>query len=401
MKQAICHENSDTQSLALYLKKINDFNQTLMSKTDEKSLLQEVQILEEMSKTYSSDQDIYDFLMQSLSIKYSILGDYTNALKYNRRTKDYELPKSYKTEGFHPVNAIEIISEKAIDSDIVVINEAHHMSKHRTLTYNLLDRLWDKGYRYFAVEGLTENGENLIFEQYISKHSGYYTNEPIFANLLIHAKNMGFKIISYDYYSNSTNGNIKDRDSFAAETINKKIFQLNKTAKVLIHVGYSHAKKNSRWLAGILTQSLNKKILSIDQTAEVNSSLVSKNREVGTPIIYTSSDKSLWSLNEDDYDITVVWPTTIYENNRPIWQKLNRLTHTVNTNFCNNNYPCVVEIFQKHHPDAVPLDRVVINSPEDITDIFLHPGINTMIFSKVNGSKVTKKEIICNLGLCF
>ena len=81
--------------------------------------------------------------------------------------------------------------------------------------------------------------------------------------------------------------------------------------------------------------------------------------------------------------------------------KLGSYTESVTgSNFCDNNFPCIVEVFQKHRQDAIPLDRVVINSPEEITDVFLYRGINTMISSKADGHQITKKHVTCNLGVC-
>lgn len=398
---AICHEINDPKSIENYLIKINEFNNNVMSKTKGKTLQEEVTILEGILKNYNKDPDIYDFLLQDLSVKYSILGDHKNAVKLGESRSSYKSPISYEFDGFYPVDAVEFISKKAGDYDVVVINEAHNMSNHRTLTYKALTELWAKGYRYLAVEGLSENAEKLVYEDYILKSSGFYTNEPIFANLLIHAKNIGFKLVSYDYFNVKNNGNIKSRDTFAAETIDKKIFQLDKDAKAVIHVGYSHAKKNPQWLAGILAQQQKRKILSIDQTTEIKVSTAPNNRKITEPSIYENNDKEAWSLSKQDYDVTVVWPATTYKNNRPVWQKLNRTAHTFNTKFCSNNFPCVVEVFLLYRKDAVPLDRVVIQSHEEITDVFLYEGINTMVFSKLNGEQTSIKQVTCKSGKCI
>jgi hypothetical protein len=404
VSEAVCHENNDSKQIENYLMKINEFNFAVMAEIKGKTLHEEITILERFLKENNKDPDIYDFLLQNLSIKYSILGDHKNSVKLAESRTVYKAPKSYELDGFYPVDAVEFISKKAGNYDVVVINEAHNMSNHRTLTYKVLSELWSKGYRYLAVEGLSENAENLVHENYILKTSGFYTNEPVFANLLIHAKKIGFKLVSYDYFNVKKNFNIKNREIFAAETIDKKIFKLDKDAKIVIHVGYSHAKKSPQWLAGILAQQQKRKILSIDQTTEIKEVKVStapNNIKLSEPSIYENDDKEAWSLDKQNYDLTVVWPATTYKNNRPIWQKLNRIAHPFNTKFCSNNFPCVVEIFLLHRKDAVPLDRVVIQSHEEITDVFLHEGINTMVSSKANGEQTSIKKITCKSGICI
>ena len=66
-------------------------------------------------------------------------------------------------------------SGEAEKYQIVMINEAHHVPQHRVFTYRLLEDLWQKGYRYLALEALSENAEHGLDKGYVSEKTGLHS----------------------------------------------------------------------------------------------------------------------------------------------------------------------------------------------------------------------------------
>src|SRR5690606_17878963 len=163
------------------------------------------------------------------------------------------------------VNAKDYIIEQSKNSQIVIINEAHHIPKHRTFTKSLLKDLYDNGYRYLGLEALFDSTINE--RKFPIIESGYYTKEPEFGNLISEALKIGFTLFKYEA-SEGKNG--KEREIEQAQNIQNFIESVP-AGKVLIHCGYAHAFENDypAWgkaMAGRLKENMNIDPLTIDQT---------------------------------------------------------------------------------------------------------------------------------------
>lgn len=136
------------------------------------------------------------------------------------------------------VNAKDYILNQAKKAQIVIINEAHHIPKHRTFTKSILQDLFNNGYRYLGLEALSDSQINE--RKFPIIESGYYTKEPEFGNLISEALKIGFTLFGYEA-SEGKNG--KEREIEQAENI-QKFIEKSGNGKVLIHCGYAHAYEN-------------------------------------------------------------------------------------------------------------------------------------------------------------
>ncbi|MCK7458352.1 hypothetical protein [Idiomarina aminovorans] len=192
---------SDEQSHEEHLKKMKKAFERVYEATNGKTLSQQINALEELSTEFADNEAVYDMLLQERGTTYSFLGQHNQALAaFDKRNLT---PKNLhdKVKGLSMQNAVDAIVEKSVEHQIVMINEAHHVAQHRVLTYRLLKDLWEQGYRYLALETLSENAEKELADEYVSESAGYYTVEPVFANLILHARQLGFQLVSYDYGS--------------------------------------------------------------------------------------------------------------------------------------------------------------------------------------------------------
>ena len=216
------------------------------------------------------EKDTVPWKYQIGANEYSFIGNY----KKTRETWDKNgvgIPKITEEDslyfiGFTPVNAREYIIERSKNEQIIIINEAHTNSNHRTFTHSLLQELYNNGYRYLGLEALFDT---IINERkYPIIESGYYTKEPEFGNLIYAALNTGFTLFGYDNFEH----NGKEREIAQARNIADFIGQ-NPHSKVLIHCGHAHviegALNNPTWekaMAERLKEYTQINPFTIDQT---------------------------------------------------------------------------------------------------------------------------------------
>jgi hypothetical protein len=175
------------------------------------------------------------------------------------------------TEAFikaQAVPALSYIAEKARSFHFTLINEAHYNSQNRAFTRELLQPLWDEGYRYLALETLTHIDTSLQKRGYPVLKTGYYTKDSNFGNLVRDALQIGYRLVPYET-QNAYDGTLRDRDQ--ADAIYRQTWQKDKTGKVLIHAGYGHISEFGSTsydpMGAQLKKLANQDILTIDQVA--------------------------------------------------------------------------------------------------------------------------------------
>ncbi|TDP38231.1 hypothetical protein DEU29_10583 [Idiomarina aquatica] len=385
--------SADEQSHEEYIKEVNKAFDRVFEATNGKTLSQQINALKELSVEFADNEAVYDMLLQERGTTYSFIGQHQQALAaFDKRDST---PKKLHEEikGLSIPNAVDAIVKKSAEHQIVMINEAHHIPQHRVLTYRLLEGLWEQGYRYLALEALSENAENEMAKEYVFEKAGFYTVEPVFANLLLHAQQLGFQLVSYDYGS-EMQGGTEAREKSAAKNLREKIFDNTPDAKVIIHVGYNHINEDG-WLAYYLKESLELDPLTINQTeiaeksekkfeSETYTWLV-ENHSFDAPVLLMDSEQRFWSHNPEKYDVNVIWPRTEYSLNRPDWARLGRELMRVDMSWCEESYPCTVEVYRVGEDDEVPADRIVISTENEASGIFISPSSSQIKVTNVEG----------------
>ncbi|WP_420459572.1 hypothetical protein [Neolewinella sp.] len=175
-------------------------------------------------------------------------------------------------EEFHAIPAIPSLLEDAEQYEIAIINEAHHEPRHRVFTRQLLQGLYDRGYRHFGMETLSQDaGTDSLADQasYPSLISGYYTRDPQFAAMVAEAQRIGYRIFGYEAPGT---GSPKLRELGQTKNI-VNYRTAHPDGKLLLHVGYSHALEGElggEWekaMAQRLADTTGLDPLTIDQTA--------------------------------------------------------------------------------------------------------------------------------------
>lgn len=342
------------------------------------------QIFELLSKKEIRNSSVSHFLLK--------IGDHRNALRFSdaERMLGFDTITQVDVEYFRkfkPYDANQKIPEIADEYQVVMINEAHGNPQHRVFTKSLLAKLYEKGYRYLFLEGLsTQEGIPREFQDTIlherkylldSPVSGFYVTEPQFSNMVRHALNLGYAVLPYD-------GRGKNRENESVNNIGKTLDK-NPFAKLVIHCGFGHIYEeefmNSSWLGKKMKDSLGIDPLTIDQVnltenpGGIESPFYSM-MSFDEPTIFMNPENRFYNgfTNMKHIDLLVYQPRTIYTFNRPHWliqQEGYKLIEVKEI----KEFPLLIKAFKSSDDSkAVPIDTIEKRSQNDPSYLVLPTG---------------------------
>ena len=380
-----------------------------------------------MQTNYDSNHDraFQVIFGQYLSWFQTFIGDYDGAaasFSIAQPKQDDDGP-SPLGGGYTLKPAADVILEAAKTRKAVFFNEAHSAPITRTLTIELLPKLRELGYTYFAAETLYDTDHDLQKRGYPTPKSGFYVNEPLYGEMVRTALRLGFKVIPYDV-ENAGAGDARERAG--AEKLYQDVFRKDPNAKLVVNAGFAHVQKSGRYLRGSSMGEFFKQIsgidpLTIEQTMMMQhgrsnqdhpyyAAIVQQTR-FSKPSVFVDADGKPWTLKPDKYDMSVIFPTYEVIKQRPNWLVLGgaRAAYPVGSEICRNQYPCMVEAYYTNEgEDAVAADRALLNmidtqTPENErvqngmvqsqSRLFLRPGTYHLKVTDKNNRQVSSREI--------
>jgi hypothetical protein len=314
----------------------------------------------------SSEQ--WDDFAQAIGTVTSFLGNYQEAKDYFESVSFASRWTTPPEEGCHAVNALKTLETLATSEQAIFINEAHHVPEHRAFSINVLKALRSLGFEYFAAETLNSN---LYSPGYpILGTTGYYTDEPVYGDLIRTALALGYKVIAYESASESSQN---EREENQAKNLVRRIVDKDPSAKMIVHAGYGHIAERGAegWkpMAVYFKELTGINPVTIDQTTTANVSTLNESS------FFWCSD-GLWVANdhEGNYDLMLFHPEVSYELGRPTWLQFNgeRQLYTLEKTICNENYPCLIQarVFEEG-ATAVPLDQIEVRDELSSTTLLL------------------------------
>ena len=193
--------------------------------------------LEKYSRNYTTESEKSSFI-QSLATYHSFINHSEKLplywkkwrrLSYLRKIEDGNPPSFL----LHDNEAIDFLLEKCSQNQVVMFNEAHFDPQHRLLITHLLENLYQKGFRFLALEALWEDEKIINDRGFIIQSSGFYTKETAMADLIRQAHHLGFYIVGYDDFS-------EEREKKQAQNLFEKTIAKDKDAKVIVLAGFGH-----------------------------------------------------------------------------------------------------------------------------------------------------------------
>jgi hypothetical protein len=186
------------------------------------------------------------------------------------------------------VNVLDEIARRARQTSIVIVNESHERSRHRGLTAEIASRLRPLGYDTLAMETLSNPPPKTPKrylpsvltrpdQVFLEDGDGHYLSEAGFGRLGRQAKALGYRLVPYEINGEdglsdgaSADQQIAIREEVQADNLDGYL-RGHPAAKMIIHVGYSHASEvptgsGAKWMAARLKEKTGIDPLTISQT---------------------------------------------------------------------------------------------------------------------------------------
>ena len=360
-----------------------------------------------------ADEPLRDFLAQAMAAVEAQLGLYVEALRdfpaaaplTRGEVAPYPDPADYEAQP-----AAAAIADLARGRRLVMVNEAHHDAHTRQLTLELLPRLRALGFTHFAAETLDPRETQLAARGYPVRASGYYSDEPLYGEILRRALQLGYTVVAYE----SASADDRDRrEAGQADNLYRRVFAGQPQARLFVHAGYAHVHKARGYLGDTdplalqLGMRLGEPTLSIDQTvlratrdgAEYGAyALLLDAYAPRAPVVLRARrDGATWSLQPRVYDVSVILPRGALRQSRPDWLDLDgtRRATVPPPVLCDAVRPCLVEARHAGEADdAVPADRWLWQAEPDPAPLYLAPGRYRLRASDAHGTLRAERELV-------
>lgn len=373
-----------------------------------KGLLGQYQL---MRYAYASDKDEAFRLIfgQYLSWYQTYLGAYDDArstfsIRQPAEKDDNASPLADADCAAQP--AIDAVAALAKDRKAVFFNEAHNAPVTRTLTVQMLARLRAEGFDTFAAETLYSTDKDLAKRGYPTEDSGFYTEEPIYAEMMRTALKLGYRVIAYEAESDASGD---AREAEQARNLYQRAFKDHPDARLVVNAGYAHIVESGVYLGGQSMAQHFRKLSGIDPLTVEQTMLIAHDKpdkdhpyyraaiarlHPAAPLVFVCKGGTPWSL-KPGYDVSVFFPEDQLRRGRPTWLSLGglRVPYFVSGDLCDKTYPCLLEArYADEGDDAIPADRVVLDpapldnaavtpadrvrqgQAEPSTELYLRPG---------------------------
>jgi hypothetical protein len=333
-----------------------------------------------MRDAYRADKDRAFRIVfgQYLSWYQSFVGDDTGAHdSYSiRQLPSRDDAASPLSSGYAAKPALETIAELAKGRKAIFFNEAHNVPLTRTLTVELLSKLRAEGYTYFAAETLYSTDTDLAKRGYPNAKTGFYTMEPICAEMVRTALKLGFKVVAYES-EREGNGDIREYDQ--AKNLYERVFKNDPAARVVVNAGYAHIQENGKYLGGRSMAQHFTRLSGIDPLTVEQTKLIEhppgteshpyylaaiERLHPRVPTVFVNAKGEPWTLRPKAYDVSVFFPGNPKGDERPSWADLDglRKAYFVTGDFCQKQFPCLIEArYADEGDDAIPADRLVLD----------------------------------------
>jgi hypothetical protein len=357
-------------------------------------------VVTERAFNNAKTQDERIQISQSLSEARSMVGDIRGAQSAFDSGFGYHAPVEELPRDFQAKDAISTILKASEGRRVVILNEAHSMPQNRAFATQLALELRKAGFTYLACEtfGPAVNSDN-----YPSVQTGYYTNEPVFADFVRQALKVGYQLVPYEQETFDQLGDFVDqinrRETTQAQNLLDRVLLKDPKSRVFVYVGWSHAtetwekaedgKRDLAWMAARLARASGLDPLTIDQTELTEHSKPQAENSIyqaaldqfkpEQPVVLENADgqPQVFGQYKGKVDMQVLHPPSVFENERPNWLRFDGLRSEVQipTELLKFSERILVQAFRADEGiNAIPFDQVLVVPKRPVPNLLLEPG---------------------------
>lgn len=324
--------------------------------------------------------------------------------EYDEASRIYGWPRQVDdvvAAGFtHAVDAVPVVLAQAHGRRAVFLNESHGQSQTRAANYALLAGLRADGFNVLAMEALSTGpttardathcsstimlDDELPARGYAAGKTGYYSADPVYAEMIREALRLGFRLVAYD---NQVAPGIAPREQNEAENL-ACVFKDDPDARLVVVAGFSHiAEGKDFWVPGGAMAARFKTLSSIDPlSVDTTTQLYldpakltfSSAGAKAAPVSFVLQDAKGASYGTENFDLTLYVPAPAHrEDGKPGWLDLGgtRMPNRVDVKACEGISPCIIQALRVgEHEDAIPADACVVAVSATGCTLFLRPG---------------------------
>jgi len=230
-----------------------------------------LKVLNEL-KTLESDDRIQQAMKTAVMVPIASFmapnSEYESLLRqHGFRFRADSLLTQVKKHGYTGMDNLKrVLGEEISNRNLVMFSEFHYYPHHRILIEKLLPLFSEAGYNYLALEALTHGQDSLLNEgNPPTIHTGFYTKDPRFANLIRTAQSLDFTLIPYENMDRE-----RDREEGQAANLYAATYAEDPDARVLVLAGMDHileqpTLRGKKWLGTVLNEQYQLDPLSIGQ----------------------------------------------------------------------------------------------------------------------------------------
>ena len=319
-------------------------------------------------------------------------------------------------------DAIHRIVREAEGRRIVMLNEAHSVSRHRMFLVQLLRALRPMGFTHLAVETFNNDGSSsngaaqFRVTQRFAPNDGTYSWDPVFAEAIREAADLGYGFIGYEQREGQSGQDgespIAAREAAQATNLLGALNALPTSARVIIYVGFSHLRetpdrRNNIWLAQRLRGLADQDPLTIEQSATGSfepfgeSSATTKavfDRFPRQAAVIVQDGDEVIGAAPRGADLAVFHPPLPSIADRPGWLAADPERRRVDVALPAEARPTIALIQAVHAKDdapQVPADQYLLKA-DDVgqATLFLRPGSYLIRMETVNGFQAITELLV-------
>lgn len=313
-----------------------------------------------------------------------------------------------------PLPALQEILQAAQNRQIVILNEAHHVPRGRAFALQLALALRKRGFTYFAAETFSPEVTDTVRTGYPNFHTGFYTAEPTFGDMVRQTLRAGYKLVPYETQEWDEKGDamdrVRSRETMQARNLTQRIFRRDPHARVFIYVGYGHETEDWSktadgrevgWMAARLQRETGIDPLTIDQTLadehsapeyespDYTQAVAHFHFTVPTVFRLPSGEWQIIGGYQGKVDMQVFHPRAQYAHGRPDWLKENgyRRPYAVRPEWLPTVGRVLLQAFVASEPaDAIPMDQVLLTAGQSPPCLLLPRGDYRLVLQSEDGT---------------